>query len=332
MAGIPRVCAINKSSTSKLKPSRRCKLENAAGGVAAEDLEAALGIGKRQTGDQAHDTVEDDTGHFTPLALVHSDERAVERAGADGDGRSLLLGGGEQFGKFVDGSGKIGVGRQNPIAFGFEHSMADSITLSTVAGIADQAQARLTSGAVFNDRRRGVGGAVIHDQQLGILVGSGVQPRQNYIQGGGKAALFVVRGNDDRERQRSIIATGTIGLRSRYSGSRMKSPERGCGEAASLIKMDRLPFRATPLASPYEGFDTLPVAILLDNVRSMYNVGVIFSYSRRRGGGKTSADRDHGLSAEIGDPQNRSGGRRDGALGTRARPDAGARWTARAGL
>src|SRR5258707_12540297 len=40
--------------------------------------------------------------------------------------------------------------------------------------------------------------------------------------------------------------------------------------------MDRLPFRATPLASPYERFDTLPVAILLDNVRSMYNVGSFF--------------------------------------------------------
>jgi len=40
--------------------------------------------------------------------------------------------------------------------------------------------------------------------------------------------------------------------------------------------MDRLPFRATPLASPYEGFDTLPVAVLLDNVRSMYNVGSFF--------------------------------------------------------
>jgi len=40
--------------------------------------------------------------------------------------------------------------------------------------------------------------------------------------------------------------------------------------------MDRLPFRATPLASPYEAFKTLPVAILLDNVRSMYNVGSFF--------------------------------------------------------
>ncbi|MEY2394836.1 MAG: hypothetical protein QOF94_1181 [Acidobacteriaceae bacterium] len=40
--------------------------------------------------------------------------------------------------------------------------------------------------------------------------------------------------------------------------------------------MDRLPFRATALASPYEGIGTLPVTILLDNVRSMYNVGSFF--------------------------------------------------------
>ncbi len=40
--------------------------------------------------------------------------------------------------------------------------------------------------------------------------------------------------------------------------------------------MDRLPFRATPLACPYEGIGKLPVIILLDNVRSMYNVGAFF--------------------------------------------------------
>lgn len=40
--------------------------------------------------------------------------------------------------------------------------------------------------------------------------------------------------------------------------------------------MDRLPFRATHLASPYEEIDRLPVTIMLDNVRSMYNVGSFF--------------------------------------------------------
>jgi len=42
------------------------------------------------------------------------------------------------------------------------------------------------------------------------------------------------------------------------------------------MKMDRLPFRATQLASPYESIGRLPVAVLLDNVRSMYNVGSFF--------------------------------------------------------
>lgn len=40
--------------------------------------------------------------------------------------------------------------------------------------------------------------------------------------------------------------------------------------------MDRVPFLATPAASPYEAFRRLPVSILLDNVRSMYNVGAFF--------------------------------------------------------
>jgi 23S rRNA (guanosine2251-2'-O)-methyltransferase len=39
--------------------------------------------------------------------------------------------------------------------------------------------------------------------------------------------------------------------------------------------LDRLPYRATTQASAYDGL-TLPVSILLDNVRSLYNVGSFF--------------------------------------------------------
>lgn len=39
--------------------------------------------------------------------------------------------------------------------------------------------------------------------------------------------------------------------------------------------MDRLPYQVTPLAAAYEGV-RLPVSVLLDNVRSMYNVGAFF--------------------------------------------------------
>lgn len=40
--------------------------------------------------------------------------------------------------------------------------------------------------------------------------------------------------------------------------------------------MERLPYRATAQASVYDDIQTLPVRVLLDNVRSMYNVGAFF--------------------------------------------------------
>jgi 23S rRNA (guanosine2251-2'-O)-methyltransferase len=40
--------------------------------------------------------------------------------------------------------------------------------------------------------------------------------------------------------------------------------------------LDRLPYRATTQASAYEHILKLPVSVLLDNVRSAYNVGAFF--------------------------------------------------------
>ena len=40
--------------------------------------------------------------------------------------------------------------------------------------------------------------------------------------------------------------------------------------------MDRIPFQATAAGARYEAVSALPVAVLLDNVRSMYNVGAFF--------------------------------------------------------
>src|SRR5579864_5165834 len=39
---------------------------------------------------------------------------------------------------------------------------------------------------------------------------------------------------------------------------------------------ERLPYLVTRTAQRYEGLEQLPVAILLDNVRSLYNVGAFF--------------------------------------------------------
>lgn len=40
--------------------------------------------------------------------------------------------------------------------------------------------------------------------------------------------------------------------------------------------MERLPFQVTRAAAAYAGMARLPVAVLLDNVRSLYNVGAFF--------------------------------------------------------
>jgi tRNA G18 (ribose-2'-O)-methylase SpoU len=40
--------------------------------------------------------------------------------------------------------------------------------------------------------------------------------------------------------------------------------------------LDRLPYRATSQAQAYEGIVKLPVTVVLDNVRSLYNVGAFF--------------------------------------------------------
>ena len=38
---------------------------------------------------------------------------------------------------------------------------------------------------------------------------------------------------------------------------------------------ERLPFQVTPGAAAYEGISRLPVTILLDNIRSAYNLSLI---------------------------------------------------------
>lgn len=40
--------------------------------------------------------------------------------------------------------------------------------------------------------------------------------------------------------------------------------------------MDRVPFQATAAGAVYEGIRSLPVSVLLDNIRSLYNVGAFF--------------------------------------------------------
>ena len=48
------------------------------------------------------------------------------------------------------------------------------------------------------------------------------------------------------------------------------------GMASLNSEDDRLPYRATAAAAAYEGIGPLPVCVLLENVRSLYNVGAFF--------------------------------------------------------
>src|SRR6266446_1435958 len=40
--------------------------------------------------------------------------------------------------------------------------------------------------------------------------------------------------------------------------------------------VERIPFQVTTAAVPYQGLGQLPVQVLLENVRSLYNVGAFF--------------------------------------------------------
>jgi tRNA G18 (ribose-2'-O)-methylase SpoU len=42
------------------------------------------------------------------------------------------------------------------------------------------------------------------------------------------------------------------------------------------MKRERIPYRATEAGVAWGGIDTLPVSVLLENVRSLYNVGAFF--------------------------------------------------------
>lgn len=43
-----------------------------------------------------------------------------------------------------------------------------------------------------------------------------------------------------------------------------------------IVSGDRIPYRATAAAAPYDGIRPLPVGVLLENIRSLYNVGAFF--------------------------------------------------------
>ena len=60
-------------------------LDDRPSGFHPEGFEAALRVGKRKTGRQAHDRVEDLAALFAPPRLAMADQAAIERTGAEDD-------------------------------------------------------------------------------------------------------------------------------------------------------------------------------------------------------------------------------------------------------
>ena len=79
---------------------------------------------------------------------------------------------------------------------------------------------------------------------------------------------------------------------------------------------ERLPFQATQAAAPYQALGKLPVSILLDNVRSLYNVGAFFRTADAAGVEKLYLCGITGFPPKRDDRQDRPWFRRAGCLAT----------------
>lgn len=74
---------------------------------------------------------------------------------------------------------------------------------------------------------------------------------------------------------RTSYATPTAGG---HNGPHRASARAAAADGIVLYSapMERLPFQVTGAGAAYEGIARLPVAVILDNVRSLYNVGAFF--------------------------------------------------------
>ncbi len=108
-------------------------LENNAATLAAECFEAALRIHERQPQNDAHDAIENNSSKFAERRFVHFDQFSIHRARSDG--HVILIQRGEKFVRFLDRSGKIGVGEQHVFASGFGHAVTTAVTFAAVFAV-----------------------------------------------------------------------------------------------------------------------------------------------------------------------------------------------------
>jgi len=121
---------------------------------------------------------------------MDADEFALQGPRTDGDIRAVALKNREQFIRFLDRGGKVGVGEKHVLARRFQHSMADCEPFAMVAVVPNQPNARKLLDGLDRLVRR----TVVHHDQL-----HGVRLRRldvtKLLQGVTNSPRFVVRRN-----------------------------------------------------------------------------------------------------------------------------------------
>ena len=144
--------------------------------------------------------------------------------------------------------------------FGFVKARRERGGLAEVAAQPDHLQVRVGLHQVGQQLEAAVGGGIVHEEDfVGPL--QRLQHRRQAVVERQDRVLLVV--NRDHDRQHEMNHQCSIGAapRSVYADTRRL--------------MDRIPFQATA-AGALRRHAALPVAVLLDNVRSLYNVGAFF--------------------------------------------------------
>ena len=156
-----------------------------------------------QTGQQPHQPVEATPHHLPPRGLSDLHARIFQRTRADGDAVSLLLHRLEEKRQIVDRSGEVGIRDQDQVATRHQDTVLDAVSLAAVPAVAqhtdrDAALRWPLGGEARNRLDRGVGAAIIHDDNLDVFTRPG-EVAHDRLEASTNARRFIEGGYDDRE-------------------------------------------------------------------------------------------------------------------------------------
>src|SRR5689334_16691918 len=121
------------------KPLRELQLKRPPCGLAAEELQPALGVMNLQAGKEPHEHVEESAGVFPPPGLVNPDQAPVKGARTYGCIGCLRLERGKQFVCFFDRRRKVGICEQHELATRFQNAAPHAEPFAPVGLIAEHA-------------------------------------------------------------------------------------------------------------------------------------------------------------------------------------------------